>query len=124
MPVSRTIAVCLVVAACGTDPDPRPTDSADYIIEAILVPYCGRAACHSTDTAAKDLIFDTIDGAKASLTKTERGQKLVVPARPDQSRLYNVLVDSRRVMPPDIPMPTADIDLVRAWITDGAVGLQ
>jgi hypothetical protein len=120
--VFRTIAVFAVVAACGTDPDTRPIDSADYIIEAILVPYCGRGACHSTDTAARDLIFDTIDGALASMTKTERGLKLVVKNKPDQSRLYTVLVDSRRVMPPDIPMPTADIELVRAWIANGATG--
>lgn len=112
-----------MVAACGTDPDTRP-QTADYIIEAILVPYCGRGACHSTNTAAHDLIFDTIDGALAAMSRNERGQRLVVANDPDHSRLYTVLVDSRRVMPPDIPMPTADIDLIRAWIADGAMGLQ
>ena len=91
----RPALVCILVVACGTDPDTRP-ETADYVIEAILVPYCGRAACHSTNTAAHGLIFDTIDGSLASMTMADRGQKLVVPNNPDGSRLYNVLVDSRR----------------------------
>jgi hypothetical protein len=121
--VFRTIAVFAVVAACGTDPDTRPIDSADYIIEAILVPYCGRGGCHSTDTAARHLIFDTIDGSLAALNSDQGRGQLVVKGNPDASRVYQVLRDSRRIMPPDIPLPDADVELIRAWIAAGANGL-
>jgi hypothetical protein len=49
---------------------------------------------------------------------------VVVPGRPAISRLVTVLTDGNRVMPPDTPLPTADIELITRWVAGGAEGLQ
>lgn len=122
----KYLACFAALAGCGTDPDPRPATFEEITI-AILVPYCGRAACHSTATKSHDLAFDTLDATRAALMTTQgrRGmnQKMVVPMDPDNSRLVTVLGDSNRIMPPDSPLPDADIALIRAWIETGAPGL-
>ncbi len=112
----------MIVAACGTEPDTRP-ETADYIIDAILVPYCGRGGCHSTATKAHNIAFDTIPNALAAMQTMQRGEQMVIPGDPTRSRLVTVLSDSNRVMPPDVPLPQADIDLITRWVTDGANGL-
>ncbi len=115
-------AVLALAGACGTTPDTRP-ETADYIIDAILVPYCGRGGCHSSATEARNIAFDTIPNSLAAMTTSQRGQRLVVKGNADISRLYTVLVDSSRPMPPDQPLSDADIDLIKRWIDDGAAGL-
>ncbi len=119
------ILVCVaLLAACGTDTDLRP-ETADYIIEAILAPSCGRAACHSSETAAHNLAFDTIAAGMAALSSGsgKRGQKLVVAGSPSQSEIVTILSDSNGPMPPDSPLPEADIELITRWVADGAAGL-
>lgn len=111
----RSIA-WVFLAACGTSQDTRP-ETADYIVEAILVPYCARAGCHSASAQAKGLVFDNIPDAVNTM------QPLVVPGDPTRSRLVTILTDSRRPMPPDAPLPQADIDLVTRWVTNGAEGM-
>ena len=45
----------------------------------------------------------------------------VIPQQPEQSQLMFLLNgDEIRIMPPDAPLPAADVDLIRAWIVDGA----
>jgi hypothetical protein len=120
----RLLACVALLAACGTDTDTRP-ETADYIIEAILAPSCGRAACHSSETAAHNLAFDTIAAGKAALIggSGKRGEKLVVAGSPDQSEIVTILSDTGKPMPPDSPLPDADIALITRWVTDGAAGL-
>jgi hypothetical protein len=114
----------IATAGCGTDPDTRP-ETADYIIEAILAPRCGRAACHSSETREHNYAFDTIPAAIASINNSgSHGRALVTPGSPDQSQLVTVLTDTKSPMPPDSPLPQADIDLITKWVTDGAEGLQ
>jgi Planctomycete cytochrome C len=120
------VILCIVVAivsGCATEPDTRP-ETLDYIVEAILAPYCGRGGCHSSVTRVRGLAFDTIDGALAAMKTTQRGEQLVVPHSPMDSRLVNVLSDQRRIMPPDVPLPQKDIDLITRWVADGAEGFQ
>ena len=120
----RILIATVVVSACATDPDPRPA-TADYIIEAILVPYCGRGGCHSSNTAARNLVFDTIDGALAAMKGQGKDREpMVTPFQPDRSRLVLVLTDSSRAMPPDVPLPDKDVALISRWVADGAVGLR
>ena len=114
-------ALLALAGACGTT-DTRP-ETADYIIEAILVPYCGRGGCHSSATQAGNLPFDTIPSALDSLTKSSRRGRLVIAGSSQTSRLYTVLVDTSRIMPPDQPLADADIALIQRWIDDGAPGL-
>jgi hypothetical protein len=122
----KHLVVFAILAACGTEPDPRPATFPE-IVDAILVPECGRAACHSTATKSHDLAFDTLDNARAALMTTQgrRGanQKMVVPGDSASSRLVTVLDDSQRIMPPDQPLADADIALIARWIDAGAPGL-
>ena len=51
----------------------------------------------------------------------ERDRPLVVAFNPEQSRVVNMLrARSAPRMPPDRPLPEADIELVETWILDGA----
>jgi hypothetical protein len=119
----RSLVVPLAFAsACGTTTDDRPV-TADYVIDAVLVPYCGRGGCHSSATRARNLAFDTVPDSIAAMQSTQRGQKLVVRGDPTHSRLFTILTDSGRAMPPDVPLPQTDIDLIQRWIADGAEGL-
>ncbi len=121
--VSSAGVALALLGACGTEPDTRP-ETADYIIVAILAPSCGRGGCHSSETRAHDLAFDTIDAAEASMRSSDHGQKLVVPGEPTQSRLVTVLTDAHSPMPADAPLPDVDIDLITRWVADGAEGLE
>ena len=107
------------VAACGVSEDDRPHDFT-YIVEAILAPTCGTATCHSTLSKEAGYMFDTVDNARATFNY----YSLTDPGSPDDSELIEVLTAPRfndERMPLDGPMPDKDIDLLRAWITDGAV---
>jgi hypothetical protein len=123
LPSSALGVALIALAACGADTDTRP-ETADYIIEAILAPRCGRAACHSTDTREHGYAFDTIAAGIASMKSSDHGRALVVPGSPEQSELVTVLTDSNGPMPPDSPLPQADIDLITRWVADGAEGLE
>jgi hypothetical protein len=119
--LQRCIACTCALAlaeGCGTATDDRPQTAA-YISAAILVPYCGRAACHSTATRAHDLNF----GSVADSIATMQSQFLVVAGDPTTSPLVTVLTATSRVMPPDTPLPDADIELITRWVADGAEGL-
>jgi hypothetical protein len=122
----KYIVAVLAIAGCGSEPDPRPGTFPE-IVDAILVPSCGRAACHSSATRARDMAFDTIDNARAAMMTTQgrrgQNQKMVVPGDATRSRLFTVLTDGGRIMPPDQPLADADIALIGAWIDAGAPGL-
>lgn len=117
--------VAIMLSACATDAtDPRP-ETADYIVEAILAPACGRGACHSSETNVSGIALDTIAAAKASMLGTGgRDRVLVVPGSPDSSLLVTILTDTGKPMPADAPLPQVDIDLITSWVANGAVGLQ
>jgi hypothetical protein len=114
--------VLAVLAACGTEPDTRP-ETADDVITAVLEPKCGRAGCHTSDTAPHELVFDTIPHSLDAFGKPCRdGGTLVLPSDVNGSCLYTVVVDTNRPMPPDRPLANADVDLIKSWIAAGAPG--
>jgi hypothetical protein len=118
-----SLMVLLVLAGCVGGTDTRP-ETAAYVSEAILVPSCGRAACHSGATAAHGLPFDTVDDSIASMRSgTGRRGPLVTPNQPSRSELVQVLTGAGKLMPPDGKLPQADIDLITSWIQNGADGL-
>ena len=116
-------ALALLVAACGTEPDTRP-ETLDYVVVAILTPNCGRGGCHSSNTQAHSLVFDTIPAATAALHTRQKNQLMVVPGSPEMSFLVTVLRDSKDIMPPDVPLTDADVALITSWIESGAAGFQ
>ena len=108
--------VAAAVAGCGTTPDSRP-QTFEYITLEVLSPACGLVACHSTSTRVAGYAFDTLAVSREAL------RVLVTPGHPEQSELYQIISTPREVMPPDAPMATEDIDLIRSWILAGAPGL-
>jgi hypothetical protein len=118
----KSIAWVVIFASCASE---QPAPDLDYVTEAILVPYCGRGGCHSTNTAAHNLIFDTVEGTRAAMMTTgtgKRGSAKVNPGDPN-SPFMKAITDPNRPMPPDVPLPDSDVALIRQWIVDGAKGL-
>lgn len=119
----------MVVASGCDDPEDRPA-SFGYIHTTIIAPSCATSNCHSDLTATAGLRFDTIEGAYAAITgivcaeETPPGQppgNLVRPGQPESSQLVHQLRGlERNRMPPDTPLPEADILLIEKWILEGA----
>lgn len=125
--------ICLAaiaLAACGTQNDQRPR-TVQYITEAILVPNCGVAECHSSFVNAKGYAFDTVAKAQKGLTDLLTGA-ITLNAReepegdssPDASLLIRVLTRTVKRMPYDQPLLDEDFDLISRWIEFGAPGAQ
>jgi hypothetical protein len=133
----RAVALLLATvgasaAACGTDKQPLELE---YLTEAIFAPACGSTQCHSTFRQAEGLVFDTVEGARRSLVGV--GDPWLTfdydhpnPAFPYDSRLYTLISQTVPFptnpellrMPLDAPLPAADIELLRLWIKDPAIG--
>ena len=119
------IAAAIVVMGCGAEMDDR-SRNLDYITEAVLKPNCGGAACHSTFRQAKGLVFDTIEGSRATFQGDE---KLLLPSDLSDETLPPQLVVNLTTelanaprMPYTEPLPDADVALIQRWLEGGAVG--
>jgi hypothetical protein len=135
----------LLVPGCGDAVDHRPA-AWEYISPAIMQPNCATTSCHSQAAAVSGLDFSTPDHGYTSLTGLwvwivdpngtaaegcrpygnefvcQRNHRpLVTPYDPAQSRLVQMLrATGAPRMPPDRPLPEADIALIEKWILDGA----
>jgi hypothetical protein len=124
------LLACSGALGCGTDLDDRPA-SWTYISEAIIQPNCATSSCHSRGAAVAGLDLSTRERGHKSLLGLHVAQlgrpeaparPLVTPYVPDQSRLVHMLrADGASRMPPDRPMPLADIELIERWILAGAL---
>ena len=95
-------------ASAADDPPAPPSYTND--IKPFLANYCMR--CHSTARPRSGVCVETY----TDLTKPGR-RTLVVPEKPDDSRLLAVLTGHGRQMPPGrLPQPKADeVAKVRDW---------
>jgi mono/diheme cytochrome c family protein len=95
--------------------DPQPSFTKD--IKPFLNTYC--QGCHSGKRAKGGYNVDSF----AALTKNGRRGPLVVPGKPDDSRMTLCLDGKGKPMPPKkADQPTADEKAkVRAWIQAGAI---
>ena len=60
-------------------------------------------------------------GRSPGAPETPTGRNFVVPGDPDASKLVHMLRgDETERMPPDAPLPDADIELIERWIRAGA----
>ena len=146
--VAAVAAASATCAGCG-EIDDRPAEWS-FISPAIFQPDCATSSCHSPATSVSGLDFSTPDNGYSSLTRlqiavvarpdggsvpsastceiqggttvcTESIRPLVTPYDPDGSRVVNMLrARSAPRMPPDRPLPEADIRLVERWILNGA----
>jgi hypothetical protein len=139
------VAVGALAAQTGCGADDRPPVW-EYISPAIIQPNCATSSCHSPGAAVAGLDFSTPERGYTSLTglwtwildpngtpeancrkvgdyiACQRGfRPMVIPYDPGQSRLVHML-RARGVnrMPPDRPLPEADIRLIERWILEGA----
>ena len=80
-------------------------------------------ACHGPDPEERQGGF-RLDDRESMLAEADSGERPVVPGEPDASELLRRLTadDGERMPPEDFGrrLTAADIDLVRAWIAQGA----
>ena len=109
------VAILALVAGCTGDPSGRPRSWA-YVHAAIIAPSCATSSCHSDRVQTAGIALDDPDTAYEALL----GRLYVTPGDPGSALI--LLLEGAEVarMPPDAPLPQADIDLVRAWIEEGA----
>ena len=133
--------------ASGCSNSPRPAEW-DYLSPAIFQSTCATQSCHSRAAAVAGLDFSDPDRGYESLTALwvwvpnptqmdldtlscgqasgqqvceKQTRPLVTPYDPNDSRLVNMLrARGASRMPPDRPLPEADIELVEQWILNGA----
>lgn len=116
--VSRLLfltSACAVLG-CGADPATRPARW-PYIHAAIIAPSCATSSCHSDVARAGGLSLQQPAQALARL----RGQQFVLPGDPSSPLMFLLEGQERDRMPPDAPLPQADVELIRAWIVQGAL---
>lgn len=114
----------LGIVACADDDHDRPL-TVEYLTEAILVPSCAPAQCHSSFKQAEDLSFTTVDEARLGIISMVEGSLTSkTHGDPDNAQFYRVLVRTIDRMPFDQPLSNADIDLIRDFIEVGAPGAQ
>jgi hypothetical protein len=117
-----------VAVGCAT-PDERSA-SWSYLHPAIIVPSCATTGCHSkvvsigandlsTPTSAYTMLVGKTCDAPDLLG--EPPFSFVRPFDPDGSQLVHMLhgVDTLR-MPPDVPLPDVEVELIERWILEGA----
>jgi hypothetical protein len=119
--VRTTSVIAIAMTACTTEDDRPATWS--FVSTEIMQPACGTGGCHSALSQTAGVVLDTrADGYRTLVTMPPDGYgPFVVPGDPDGSQiLYLLRGDEIKRMPPDAPLPAADVDLVAAWIAAGA----
>lgn len=122
------LASLIGIAACDTAED-RPSDWA-YVHTAILRPSCATAQCHSEIASQAGLDLSTPEsaylflvgrGCDAPALPGEPERNFVHPGHPESSQLmYMLRGESIAIMPPDVPLPDVEIEIVERWILEGA----
>lgn len=115
MRLHRLLLALVLVPSCTADPADRPA-TWSYLHAAVIVPNCATSSCHSSLAETAGLTLDDPDEAYEQLL----ARSFVVPGDPSSTLMSLLAGDERRRMPPDAPLPAADIELVRLWIEAGA----
>lgn len=114
-------------------PPPPPPPSVGFgpnfseIQASVFTPDCATSGCHSGANPSANLNLES-GSSYANLVginaTQDAGVQRVNPGNPDQSYLITKLEGPGAMggqMPPTSPMPQAEIDVIRQWITDGAI---
>lgn len=114
---------CAALGAC-VDIDERPA-TWSYIHATIIAPNCTTSNCHTDISRAAGISFDDPDESYRALAGVACGSgtanDLVVANQPEVSKLmYLLRGDEVAIMPPDVPLPEIEVDLVERWILEGA----
>jgi hypothetical protein len=126
-PCNLTVAI-VSLAACA-DLEDRSTHW-PTLHATIVEPHCATSGCHARMTSQGGLDLSTPESAFTALTgrvcydEAPPGQppgNFVFPGDPDRSKLIHMLEgDYVYRMPPDSPLATYEIGLMRRWIEEGA----
>lgn len=109
-------AVAAMAAGCGGSTDDRPAKWS-FISATIVEPSCATVNCHSAITQRGGIDLHTRDVAYNTL----KNGYYVIPQDVTSSSLVWLLNASGSLrMPPDNPLPAADVQLIEKWIQDGA----
>ena len=137
LPLALLFASILFVGCDSTDSDDEDDDTPPVALEAtlssiqtnIFTPTCGTGPCHDSDSPARSL--DLSSGASfASLVNVASMDNpdllLVNPTNPDSSYLIWKLEGNPGISGEQMPrsgaaLSTTQIDVIRMWITDGAL---
>ena len=114
-------------------PPPPPPPAASFgpifseIQASVLTPDCATSGCHAGGNPSAGLNLEEANSyamlvgiqssQNAALQRVEAGD-------PDNSYLVQKLegtASSGQQMPPGAPLPQSEIDVIRQWITDGAI---
>jgi hypothetical protein len=109
------LATLAGVVACAGDPSERPA-TWSYLHTAVVAPNCATSSCHSALVETAGIALDDRDASYARLLDLS----FVIPGDPTSALIPLLEGDERSRMPPDAPLPQADIDLIRIWIDAGA----
>ncbi|HET7501932.1 MAG TPA: hypothetical protein VFK02_13035 [Kofleriaceae bacterium] len=124
----------LLTGACGSATDDRPA-TLPYITQTILAPSCAEAQCHSAFKRQVGDQFDTVEATRLSIvanglvafpddTLDPQASLLITTLTVGTTSILDPSSSTKIRMPYDAPMPDADIELIKAWIADGAHGAQ
>ncbi len=122
--VAAAAALAIVVTGCNGTTDDRPPKWS-FISATIIEPSCATVNCHSAithqggvDLSARAIGYETLVGKSG-----DGGFQTfyVYPGYPQYSPVVNLMNAEGSIrMPPDNPLPEADIQLIESWIADGA----
>ena len=109
-----------LVPGCVVDDD-RPARWS-VVSDTVLQPSCGTAGCHSALAETAGIVLDTReDGFDSLVADPPDGYGAFVrPGDVSSPLMFLLRGDEVKRMPPDGPLPPADIALVEAWIVAGA----
>jgi Planctomycete cytochrome C len=115
--LARLAAVAALLAVgCGGSTDDRPAKWS-FISATITEPSCATVNCHSQFSQRAGLDLHAREVGYYTLVNGF----YVIPHNSDASSLTYVLNASGSLrMPPDNPLPLADIQLIENWIQSGA----
>ena len=114
----KRVLLVIVIAAVASHAVAveRGEDFFERRVRPLLIERCGE--CHGADEPENELTLTSVDG----IAKGGSTGPLVVPAKPNQSRLIQaVRYTSKLKMPPERKLPAAEIQLLEQWVRDGAV---
>lgn len=112
------LAILASIAGCA-DPGERDANW-DFIHAAIIEPSCATASCHSSLSKTAGVNLEDVDEAYDFLVSENDEPGFVIPMDENSALLYLLNGNERKLMPPDGPLPKADIDLIKEWISQGA----
>lgn len=117
-PILRLSIAGAILGGCAGDPADRPA-SWSYVHAAVVGPNCATSSCHSSLATTAGVVLDDPDVGYQTLLDPKRN--FVIPGDPGSTLVMLLEGNERPRMPPDSPLPQADIDLIIAWIDAGAM---